>query len=308
MDFKELGNIFKAEREHRGLSIKEVMEVTKISRRNLLAIEDGNTKDLPHPVYAKGFVRSYARFLGLDGEELARVFDAELIGEQEPLDATDYDVNPGTDLAFQEADRRASSGKNGILSVVLIIALLVILGGLVYYFGFYKSVPPEQAQVTPSVEIVEGSSTVDESKVEHVQENSVEGETKTLDEPEAAAAAPGSSPSTASASITAKQKELQPETEETAVPDENSEDINFAHVLLIRATAKQGCWVGVWKNDDAMARDFFLRNGEPLRLKFNSYRRVRIGNVPGVSVQYNGKAYPLDAQKGKTQDLRFGKN
>jgi len=334
MDFKEVGDIFRKEREHRGLSIKEVMEVTKISRRNLLAIEEGNGDDLPHPVYAKGFIRSYARFLGLDGEELAQVFDSEGVAHAtHALNSTDYEVTPEADLAFQDMETGPRGRKNSLPSILIIIVLLALLGGLVYYFGFYQKTPlsehaefsmgsPVQeatsgqgdgveisgdstAIVAPD-NVMEGAVQSDSGKVSPVGGEATAQEIKNKENSEAATAVSVSS--AGSASVSAGH-----DSEETAVGEHaeqvSSQEAKYAHVLLIRATSEQGCWVGVWKSDEnAMARDFFLRNGEPLRLKFNSFRRIRIGNVPGVVVQYNGKDYPLDPKKGKTQDLRFGKD
>ncbi|WP_161598410.1 RodZ domain-containing protein [Pseudodesulfovibrio senegalensis] len=329
MDFKEVGNIFKDERERRGLSIKEVMEVTKISRRNLLAIEDGNKDELPHPVYAKGFIRSYARFLGLDADELAQVFDVTESVEADALDATDYEVNPRADLAFQDVERRPGNRKNSMFSVAIIIALLALLGGLVYYFGFYqKTAITEQSEA-----VISSESVVAESAEQPNEDISAERAGATGD---VVAAAPDSSDEQSDAdSVADKEQKNNSEAVQTAsvaagqsagggtlsentgnndefVSGESDVDdadaVKYAHVLVIRATTKQGCWVGVWKSEgNDMARDFFLRNGEPLRLKFNSFRRIRIGNVPGVVVQYNGEEYPLDPGKGKTQDLRFGK-
>lgn len=52
-----------------GISLSDVERDTRINRAYLEAIEDGRFDDLPAPVYARGFVRSYSRYLGLDPEE-----------------------------------------------------------------------------------------------------------------------------------------------------------------------------------------------------------------------------------------------
>ncbi|WP_147821539.1 RodZ domain-containing protein [Salidesulfovibrio onnuriiensis] len=306
MKFEEIGTIFKEEREKRGLSIKEVMEVTKISRRNIIALEEGNKDDLPHPVYAKGFVRSYARFLGLDGDELARVFDSDLEKESEELDATQYDVTPGTDLAFQEGESGMGTKKSRVPAVLLIVVLLGILGGLVYYFGFHSPAP----------------TTVEAPAVESGSQEAIQSSEAPQGAPGAVEAAPVEQPdaveqagSDAGAAAQDREEAVSLAPAKEAVPAEQSvaekdseEGDAYRHTLVIRAVSDEGCWIGVWKEEGQdMARDFFLRKGEPLRLMFNSYRRIRIGNVPGVTIQYNGNPYPMEEAKGKTQDLRFGK-
>ena len=69
-----VGQWLRERRESRGLDLARVERDTKISRRYLEAIELDQLELLPAPVYARGFVRGYARYLGLDdAEALARV-------------------------------------------------------------------------------------------------------------------------------------------------------------------------------------------------------------------------------------------
>lgn len=80
MNLLELGGLLKEEREKRGLSLRDVMEATKISRRNLNALEGGEVDQLPHPVYLKGYVRNYAKLVELDPEPLVEVVEAQTDG------------------------------------------------------------------------------------------------------------------------------------------------------------------------------------------------------------------------------------
>jgi cytoskeleton protein RodZ len=85
MNLQELGSLLKQERERRSLSVRDVMDATKISRRNLNALEDGEVKLLPHPVYLKGYVRNYARLVGLEPEPLAALVDQQWDGDSKYL-------------------------------------------------------------------------------------------------------------------------------------------------------------------------------------------------------------------------------
>ena len=71
MTLEELGAALRAEREKRGLSVDDVAAHLKIGARQLRALEEGDTAGLPHPAYAKGFIRSYAAYVGLAAEEVA---------------------------------------------------------------------------------------------------------------------------------------------------------------------------------------------------------------------------------------------
>lgn len=72
-----IGNVLKEAREAQGCSIEEVSERTKIKCRYIQALEEESFDVLPGRVYAKGFLRSYARFLGLSSEELIDRFEKQ---------------------------------------------------------------------------------------------------------------------------------------------------------------------------------------------------------------------------------------
>jgi|ERR1700693_5045271 len=74
-----LGDEFRAAREARHLSLSDVSEQLHIRSVYLQSIEDEDWASIAAPVYVRGFVRTYARFLGLDPEEAAARYE-ELIG------------------------------------------------------------------------------------------------------------------------------------------------------------------------------------------------------------------------------------
>jgi len=75
------GEELKREREIRGISLKEIADATKISRRFLDAIERNDHKTLPAPVFTRGFVREYARYLGLSAEEIVNRYNYAAVGD-----------------------------------------------------------------------------------------------------------------------------------------------------------------------------------------------------------------------------------
>lgn len=71
-----LGERFRAAREARGLTLSDVSEQLRIRAVYLAAIEEENWPAIGAAVYARGFLRTYARFLGLDPEESVAAFNA----------------------------------------------------------------------------------------------------------------------------------------------------------------------------------------------------------------------------------------
>ncbi|MEH2280336.1 MAG: RodZ family helix-turn-helix domain-containing protein [Nostoc sp.] len=70
----ELGAQLWALRQEQGLSLEQVVVLTRIPRRLLQAIEEGNLNDLPEPVYIQGLIRQFADALGLNGVEFSGTF------------------------------------------------------------------------------------------------------------------------------------------------------------------------------------------------------------------------------------------
>jgi hypothetical protein len=70
----ELGILLVRAREARGLTLEDAERDTRISRRYLQALESEQFDAIPAPVYARGFLRSYSQYLGLDPQEMLARF------------------------------------------------------------------------------------------------------------------------------------------------------------------------------------------------------------------------------------------
>lgn len=100
----DFGDKFRNAREKKELSLDDVSNVTKISARMLRAIEEEHFDDLPGGVFNKGFIRAYAKHLGLDAEEAITDYlttlrqaqiDAHAVWEQPPSTPSRPGVNGG---------------------------------------------------------------------------------------------------------------------------------------------------------------------------------------------------------------------
>jgi cytoskeleton protein RodZ len=108
---KEIGSAIREQRESLGLSIEDVREKTLIRRKYLIAVEEGDDSSAPAEVYFKGFLKSYASFVGLDGASYARQYqelldqkaDAE---QQKPQRAPRASSRRPTPSVRRQPDRR----------------------------------------------------------------------------------------------------------------------------------------------------------------------------------------------------------
>jgi hypothetical protein len=65
------GALLRKVRERRGVSLRDISQVTKVNLTYLQFIEEENFQQLPVPAYLRGFLKAYARYLGLDPERVA---------------------------------------------------------------------------------------------------------------------------------------------------------------------------------------------------------------------------------------------
>lgn len=71
---KSLGERLKSRRSELNLTLKDAENATSIRLAHLEAIEQGEMTKLISPVYAQGFIKQYANFLGIDGEHMIREY------------------------------------------------------------------------------------------------------------------------------------------------------------------------------------------------------------------------------------------
>ncbi len=117
-----LGDRFRTAREARGLSFSQVAEQIHIRSLYLAAIEEENWTRIGAPVYVRGFLRTYARFLGLDPEEAVAAFNSTLPAQPPPGTAP-------------EADEREASAPSrlGAVAIWITSAVAVLLIAFVVY-------------------------------------------------------------------------------------------------------------------------------------------------------------------------------
>lgn len=73
----EIGTRLREARERRGLTLRDIADVTKISIHTLEKLERNDTKRLPGGIFLRGYLRAFASQVGLDGEAVVTAFVAE---------------------------------------------------------------------------------------------------------------------------------------------------------------------------------------------------------------------------------------
>jgi transcriptional regulator with XRE-family HTH domain len=112
-----LGDTLQRARQARGITLEDAARATRIPRRYLEALEQENFTILPAPVYARGFLRSYSGYLGLDPGELLPFFPVGHVEEPklEPL---------------PQVKQPRTWSMSGIIAVAAVGALILLVIGL----------------------------------------------------------------------------------------------------------------------------------------------------------------------------------
>ncbi len=116
-----LGDALRERREHKGVTMQQAAEDTRIREKFLQAIESGDYQSLPGTVYTKGFLRNYAQYLGLDAEEMLALY----IGER-----------GGADPARTFSPMRPLVKRSFIFTPTVLVPVIV-LGGILLFIAYF---------------------------------------------------------------------------------------------------------------------------------------------------------------------------
>ncbi len=119
----DFGMTMKLAREQRGVSLRQIADVTKLSVRALEALERNDISQIPGGIYGRAFVRSYASEIGLDPEQTVRDFLARF--PDDSMSAGSPHARYLEDTGDEPRRRRLSGVLISVLVVGVIIAIIL---------------------------------------------------------------------------------------------------------------------------------------------------------------------------------------
>lgn len=314
------GERLRRERELRGVTLEEIAAATKIGTRHLRSLENEQFKNLPGGIFNKGFVRAYARFLGIDEEQAVTDYLAAC-GEPEQ---NGVEINASQLIAQRkevEAQTRAASKRakelhsiqSGDPSGFPWLALLgLALIGLIAWGGreWYLKHKAEQ-QTAPQV--------VQQAPIENqapspIQDQSAVGQTNTTTggaSPSPTATQNANIGSSASQASSAKQstppvaskpndsnpseKTVQPDVT-VSQPAPKPPNPALAKVVapgnfVVSIHARQRTWVSIIA-DGKQVMSGELEPSSKRDVQAHDSITVKTGNAGGTDIAFNGKPLP----------------
>jgi cytoskeleton protein RodZ len=275
------GERMQREREMRSITLDEIAEHTKISKRNLTALETENFSQLPGGIFNKGFVRAYARYIGIDEEQAVSDYlaaETEKLRKKMPI-PIDHANGAGPRPELVVLERPAESEREpqadqaaGFMKAAVALVVLLGVGGLGYRWMQSRNAEAP-APVQPKAQVAQTVPPVP----------------------------------AATTTTTTSVLESQPAANTPAAVELNSASANGpSGAFKLALKTKEESWVQV-KADGKVLMEGVLAPNSNKSFDANNELVIKLGNAAGVELAYNGKPLPQfdNADRGKTKTLTF---
>ena len=287
------GDKLRREREMRGVTLAEMSESTKISKRWLQALEDEQFEILPGGVFNRGFVRSYARFLGINEEQA--VADYVAASNEQPPREDKFPLE-----IHEKEDAPPLNPKRSFLPVALaIVALVLVVGGWTWWVKHKPQVSahtPETSKPSVAPQSSVATSQPAGPAVSPTAESApavTSGADKTKQPSDTDKE---SAPSNQNNFASHSSVEADRNTKQTS--GESKKDLTRSFTVFIKA--KENSWVSIVADGKTRWEGVLDANMER-SIKAGKELVVKTGNAGGLEISYNGK--PLGAL-GKEKQVR----
>lgn len=165
----ELGTRLKEARLSKGYSLDDLQEITKIQKRYLVGIEEGNYSIMPGSFYVRAFIKQYAEAVGLDAEEILETYKNEL-----PSTPNDQVSQSITNSPSRRKVTKGPSNKMMEAMPKIIVALFIVVIIVVIWVLWQSKNSPgtsEENNSTPEIEYDTNVKPIDSEKDKKEQEN-----------------------------------------------------------------------------------------------------------------------------------------
>jgi len=306
------GEKLRREREMRAITLDEIAEATKIGTRSLKALEDERFDILPGGIFNKGFVRSYAKYLGLDQEQ-AVVDYLAAAGEQpdaKPETLVVKELASQAEVARQRKEAlEAASGKlpSGSWTSFLVLLVLIAVGtGGWKFYELRKSAKEAATQAAIAAQLQSAKEQQEAARQAQLQaavSADPDSSTATTSDASAPTSASGIDGQQASAQIPPSQATLQNKTVVTLSSIEAKAGA-ATQEFHVQVRAKDRMWVQVTA-DGAVVKEGMLSVNEEQTYNARTKLVVISGKPGSVEVLWNGKQIAVPQVTTKSQTLVF---
>jgi cytoskeletal protein RodZ len=273
---ENLGEFLRQEREQKKVPIEEMAIRTRIAIRFIKAIEENQFDQLPNQVSAKGFLRSYARCLGLDEEIVLKGFsDAVHPSEPHPPEEVKEDIP--SYIQMKRPDRLPFP----LWAALAVGGVIIVLLALTFFMPKRQEAPvapPAAEVVPPPADPVPPEPAVPGAELPPGESGGA---------PAPSVPAPATSvPPASTPKLSASNSRSAPPPPAVPLPAVPSEPQVKSMVLLVEAT--EASWIQV-NIDGTETKEALLQPNQKVKWEAKQKFILTVGNAGGVRVNLDGK-------------------
>lgn len=289
-----IGIALKSAREQRNMTVEDVCTYLRISLHQVNALETDDFASLPEAMITRGFIRNYARLLGIDAEPLLQAYRA-------------FMPSVAPRALTLKSENILITGKDKQPRLKYIVASLFIalsLGAWQLYMDYtpkpsvqQAALPAEstdtQADVSTSAEVISGHTVTEPLPVIALPaaERAADEETQTALAPDNVSLGIAS-PATETAATTSNDQPLSTDAKTTGVKATEVKTVVKATAKL-KLSFSQTSWVNVTDRNKKMIFDRIMPAGSEEMVEGEPPFEVVVGNAPGSKLTFNDKSVDL---------------
>jgi cytoskeleton protein RodZ len=265
-----LGRLLKRRREERGIELDEAFKATRIRRHTLEALENDQWDELPPQVFVKGFLKTYAEFLGLDKERVLELYER---------------VSPIKGATSKSMKQVRPRTRRWPLSLILALLALAFIASIVFLRRDDISVEEKSSQYLEAPEPVEEEGEEAAVREEEGWDQAQADKTEDLARPESV-----------------EETDL---TEVAPVPEKSPEE-PLTPQFDLTVTVRSRTWIAI-SVDDQPVKEYLFQPGETFTWKAYKGFDILVGNAGGIDFVLNGTEIGQLGAEGKVVRVRLPK-
>ena len=281
----ELGTRLKEARLAKGYSLDDLQEITKIQKRYLMGIEEGNYSIMPGSFYVRAFIKQYAEAVGLDADQVLTEYRNDVPEVQKEKVVQSFTQSPSRRAMKSTSTNRTMEAMPKLIVALFAVVIIVVISTL--YLQKIGNVPDVAEETSKPIEYEQNPSSSQNSKPATTEEDN-ETETDEPTEP--------------------VQTEPEPTQEISAgvVEGENTTyEVSGIDTLNIRVEVSGDTWVGIrneQRDEQVEAKVYYAGEIVENDSTADGYARIRLGNSKVAKVYVN------DVELQYTQQDRVSQN
>ncbi|WP_319593070.1 helix-turn-helix domain-containing protein [Bacillus paralicheniformis] len=287
----ELGNRLKEAREEKGMSLDDLQAATKIQKRYLTALEEGNYDIIPGKFYVRAFIKQYAEAVGLDSELLFEEFKKDI-----PNSYNDEVSEKLSSIKPQRELPKSASKALELLPTLLVAAGVIVVIAIIYVIvqavnggGNQQAEEPKTEESQSKYDVSKDSPLTKENQQNtDAQKDSAEGDKEKKDQ----------------------QSDENDKLTMKATSSEGSSttyEVSGSDKLELEVKVSANSWVRVRDEKGSSLKEGMMKKGETFQKNITDQSQIdlRIGYAPGVEIKINGEvlSYKLDPKTVMTQNI-----